>query len=235
MKFFTDKTVDNDYLLIKIGDYLKFNLKRSYKEIFVDPGVYDLTKSDKFSWEGKIDIPSFLDGLPDNHYFSFDYPCDMNPKYQDEFILKTWDNANKYCNHPNYIVTAQYPFNNYWCFTTWFDRYNQLPIESGIMGLGNLCRIMHLSEYMKHALGYAFKNCRHPRIHIYGLAKRNIKYAYRLARKYGIKLSIDSTKWTRGSTALQCRVGHAAVKSGERQLFFDTYIEELRERGIEIE
>lgn len=185
--------------------------------------------------EGKIDIPSFLDGLPENHYFSFDYPCDMNPKYQDRFLDKTWYNANKYCNHPNYIVTAQYQFNNYWCFTHWFDKYNQLPIKSGIMGLGNLCRIMHLTEFMKHALGYAFKHCNHPRIHIYGLALRIIPYAFKLAKRFNIELSVDSTKWTRPVTnelKEQCRA--VSCKAENRQLYFDTYIEELKKRGVTI-
>jgi len=48
MKFFTDKTVDNPYLLIKIKDYLNLKDKSKWKEIFIDPGVYELTKSNKF-------------------------------------------------------------------------------------------------------------------------------------------------------------------------------------------
>ena len=51
MKFFTDKTVINDYLLIKIKDYLKLKDKSRWQEIFVDPGVYELTKTFYYSWE----------------------------------------------------------------------------------------------------------------------------------------------------------------------------------------
>ena len=48
MKFFTDHTVDNEFLLIKLKDYLKGkHLKRDYKEVLIDPGVYELTKSNE--------------------------------------------------------------------------------------------------------------------------------------------------------------------------------------------
>ena len=48
MKFFTDKTVVNDYLLVKIKDYLKMDNFSRWKEVFIDPGVWELTKSNKF-------------------------------------------------------------------------------------------------------------------------------------------------------------------------------------------
>ena len=96
MKFFTDKTVVNDYLLIKIIDYVKLKSFSRWKEIFVDPGVYDLVKSDQFKWQGKINISLFLRFLPCNHYFSWDYPGDMNPQFQDKFLIWTYNNAINY-------------------------------------------------------------------------------------------------------------------------------------------
>ena len=116
MKFFTDKKVINDYLLIKIKDYLKVKDFSRWKEVFIDPGVYDLTKGPKFKWEGKINIDKFLDSLLPNHYFSWDYPCDMNKKYTTLFLTKTWNRAVKYHEHPNYIVTVQFKHKNYWSF-----------------------------------------------------------------------------------------------------------------------
>ncbi len=175
-----------------------------------------------------------MNSLKPNEYFSYDYPGDMNLKFQDHFLTRTWDNAIHYCYHPQYIVTAQYRFNDYWSFTKWFDKYNALDIKSGIMGLGNICRIHHLTEYIKHALGYAFKNCKHPRIHVYGLAMKNIKFAYRLANKYNIELSIDSTKWTRCINNDLKKDHGLNCNSKNRQLFFDTYIETLRERGMKV-
>ncbi len=230
MKFFTDKTVVNDYLLVKIKDYLKMDDFSRWKEVFIDPGVYDLTKSDKFKWEGKINVKDFLNSLPENHYFSFDYPCDMNLKYTDLFLEKSWINALKYNAYLQYIVTVQYEFSNYWNFVEWFDRYNRLHIFSGIMGLGNLCRFRALNDYLKHALDYAFSNCRHPRIHIYGLCLKAIPYAYKLAKRYNIELSIDSTKWTRACVKeLKDKYdGRVCCTTSNRQEFFDEYKKKLR-------
>ena len=238
MKFFTDHTVINDYLLIKIGDYLKGDFTK-YKEVFIDPGVYELTKTPEYSWMKPTskfsimyrNIGNFLDTLPENHYFSADYPCDMNEAYTDEFLHKSWINAELYCNHKQYIVTIQSKFNDYWSFREWFDRYNELPIASGILGLGNFCRIFHTTEFVVHALPYIFRYCNHPRIHIYGLALRLIPYAYRLAKKYGVELSMDSTKWTRN-----CKTsGLPSCRKENRQEYFDLYITTLKERGIALE
>lgn len=196
MKFFTDKSVVNDYLLVKIKDYKKMTDFSRWKEVFIDPGVYDLVKDYKFSWEGKINIPEFLDSLPDNHYFSWDYPGDMNLFHQDLFLHNTWNSAEMFHDHPQFIVTTQYKFRNYWNFVEWFDRYNGLDIKSGILGLGNMCRFRSLNQYLKHTLDYAFSHCKHKRIHIYGLCLKAIPYAVRLVKRFNIELSVDNTKWT---------------------------------------
>jgi hypothetical protein len=201
-----------------------------WKEVFIDPGVYDLIKSDKFKWEGSIDIEEFLDSLPDDHYFSWDYPCDMNLKYQDIFLQKTYDNAKKYCKFPQYIVTAQYKFNHYWNFVEWFNIYNELDIQSGILGLGNMCRFRSLNQYLKHTLDYAFKTTTHPRMHIYGLCLKAIPYAVDLAKRFNIELSIDNTKWTRACTVELKEKYNKNCNGKNRQEFFDVYkgrIEEL--------
>ena len=221
MKFFTDKTVKNDYLLIKIKDYIKMKDKSKWKEIFVDPGVYDLTKSDKFSWEGKINISEFLDSLPENHYFSWDYPGDMNIKYQELFLQKTWDNNIKYCYHPNFIVTAQYIFNHYWNFVKNFEQCNQLIIKSGILGLGNMCKYRTLNSYLKHTLDYAFSHSNYKRIHIYGLCLQGIPYADKLAKKYKIELSVDSMKWT---------FCFYETEINDRQHHFEMYMEKIKKK-----
>ena len=242
MRFFTDKTVENPYLLIKIKDYLKvrdnevkkdaFYYFKQWKEVFIDPGVYELTKSKEYSWVNDIDISKFLDSLPENHYFSFDYPSDVNLKYTNYFLERSWDNAVMYNCHPQYITTVQSPFNNYWGFTEWFDKYNELYSREGsqIMGLGNICRIHYLNDFVKHSLDYAFKHCKYPRIHVYGLGLRNIKYAYRLARHFDIELSMDSTKWTRCPHTS----GRASCNSSNRQEYFNDYIQYIKKRGIEI-
>lgn len=235
MRFFTDRTVINQYLLIKITDYLKLRSYEKWREILIDPGVYDLIKSPKFKWEDEINVQEFLNSLPPNHFFSFDYPCDMNEEYSDLFLEKTWKNALKYHEHPQYIVTTQSRFKNYWNFTECFDKYNELNIASGIMGIGNLCRILFLTEFMKHSLDYAFKHCNHERIHIYGLGLRSIPYAYYLAKKFNIKLSVDSTKWTRPCTVELKKQCGLWFKHKYRQDCFDAYLDKIKKRGIELE
>ena len=216
--------------MIKITDYLKIKKFKEgfnrWNEVFIDPGVYDLTKSDKFKWEGKINITDFLNSLPDNHYFSWDYPGDMNLKYQDLFLMNTWNNALKYYKHSQYIVTVQYKYNNYWNFTKWFKVYNNLDIKSGILGLGNMCRFRTLTQYLKYSLGYAFRYCRHPRVHIYGLCLKAIPYAVKLAKRYRIELSIDNTKWT---------FIYYEQKSKDRQIQFNLYLQKILEKGVILE
>ncbi len=236
--------------LSRLKDYIKLREKgedfSKWKEVFVDPGVYKLTTKiqDKlglkgeYSWEKELDIMDFLDTLPVNHYFSADYPCDMNLHYTARFLDKSWINANKYCNHPQYLVTVQNQFNHYFWFKEWCDKYNQLPIASGIMGLGNICRILHLTEYIKHSLGYAFRNCKHKKIHIYGLCLKAIPYAYNLAKKFNIELSIDSTKWTRCTQSIANKITNGirrSCKSSERQAFFNEYLELIKRRGVNLE
>jgi len=161
----------------------------------------------------------------------------MNMQYAELFLEKSWNNAVKYCSHPQYIVVVQSILNNYLSFIEWFNKYNKLEITSGIMGLGNICRIMFCTEYVKHTLPYAFKHCSIKRIHIYGLAMRNIPFAYKLAEKYGINISIDSTKWT-SAVNNHCRElanGKGYCTKGNRQQFFNEYMRVIQSRGIELE
>jgi len=225
MKFFTDNSIQWPYLLTKITKYLKMReeTKKKYKEILIDPGVYDLIKSNKYSWEDKIDIKEFLLSLPPNHYFSWDYPSDMNLLYENEFIEKSWENAEKFVLYPQYIVTVQAKFNNYWDFKNRFDKYNELNITSGILGLGNMCKHPRLNQFMKHALDYAFSHCYHRRIHIYGLCKDAIPYAYRKAIYYGIEFSIDQEKW------------QYYKPSSERPFWFSEYIKAIKLKGVKVE
>lgn len=253
MKFFTDKSVINDYLLIKIKDYIKLKEKgesfEKWKEVFIDPGVYQLKKADEYDFilkliENKLNpteyISEFIEGFPKNHYFSLDYPCDMNIKFTDKFLDKSWTNAIKYCQYPQYITTVQFKFYDYWNFKKWFDKYNSLYSKEGsqILGLGNLCRLFFLDEYMKMILEYTFFHCNYPRVHIYGLALKNIPYAEKLANRKNIKLSVDSTKWTRCLQSIADKVTggvRRSCKSSERQAFFDEYMKVLKNRGINLE
>lgn len=245
MEFYTDpRGIECDYALVKIQDYLKHKDKLHHKKILIDPGVYDLTPANQekknlhgeYSFEKDFDVKAFLNSLPENHYFSLDYPSDMNLELTDLFLQKTWDNALKYHSHKNYIVTVQSKFLNYMSFKEWFDKYNQLNIKSGILGLGNLCRIFNPTEFVKTVLGYAFSHCNASinSIHIYGLAMANIPYAYKMSRKFKINLSIDSTKWTRAVNELLKACHGVNCRARSRQLFFEMYKETIMSRNIKL-
>jgi len=227
MKFFTftyNGFIEWPYLMVKLSNFIKMtdNSKSNYEEIMIDPGVYDLKDSDHFSWEGSIDIKEFLDSLKPNEFFSFDYPGDMNPKLRDHFLERSWDNAIRYCYHPQYIVAVQYPFNNYWWFTYWFDKYRELPHTSGILGIGNLCKQRGCNEFVKHALDYIILNLPLDveTIHIYGPNKTIIKYIQKLENLGKVKFSIDSRKW------------EYYKPTKERPFWFHKYLYSLREMGV---
>jgi len=181
MKFFTDQRWW-PYLLINIKKYRKMRKFKRFKEILVDPGVYDLLENSKYSWEGTINIDEFLNSLPENHFFSWDYPSDMNLAYEDLFIQKSWINAVRFHNHPQYITTVQGKFNNYFNYIYWFHLYNDLDPE--FLGLGNMCQHRSLNDFLKHTIPYIFKYSNTKRIHIYGLCKRGIVFAMKMAKRY---------------------------------------------------
>ena len=103
------------------------------------------------------------------------------------------------------------------------------------MGLGNICRIFYLTDYIQASLHYAFKYCKHPRIHVYGLALRIIPYTCKLSKKYNVELSMDSTKWTRAVTNDFKLQNGAACRSHNRQLYFKEYLKVIESRGINLE
>lgn len=215
------------YLMIKLPNYLEMSEKRKerYKIIFIDPGVDDLSTSNTYKWEGKIDVLNFLKSLPKNHFFSFDYPPHRNPIEKDLLLLKSWENACRYCWHPQYITAVQFPFHDYWSFKIWFDKYNELTHGSGILSLGSMCAEKGCNEFLKHALDYAFSHASKDikQIHIYGLNKLTIPYAYKLSKRFRIELSVDSRKW------------EYYKPSKERPFWFKIYIHSLRKEGIQIE
>ncbi len=203
------------YLITKISKYLKIRDFTPYETILIDPGVFDLIDSPCYKWEKKIDINDFLETLSSNHFFSFDYPCDMNEKYTKLFLRKSWENAQRFSSHSQYIVTVQYRYNDYWSFQEWFDKYNELDIASNFMGLGNICKQRGINEFLKHAIPYAFKNSKAKWIHVYGANKHLIHYLKKLEKKYNKKVTVDNRKW------------EFYAPSSKRPEYFQKYIEDL--------
>lgn len=202
------------YLIVKLKKYFKHPKKERYDIILIDPGVYDLQQNPYYPWEGTINIPEFLDNLPHNHYFSWDYPGDMNPTYSDLFLKQSWKNACKFSGHPNYITTVQFQFNNHSSFIKWFKEYNELPMTSGIMGIGNMCRQKGLNQFSKHIIPYALKYSNAKWIHFYGMNMYAIKFLSSLKTKKIV--SVDNRKW------------EFYVKSSERPQAFKKYIAKLK-------
>jgi len=195
MKFFTDGSVAFmkwPWWLTNMRKY-KGKVPNYVKEALVDPCVSDLLTSNEYHWVGDINIVEFLNSLPENHFFSFDYPSDMNPKYEDLFLMKSWDNACRYNWHPQYITTVQGKFGQAWNYIEQFHKYNAL--EPDFLGLGNLCKHRSCNDFIKHTIGYIFKYSYAKRIHIYGLCKDAIPYCYKLAKKFKIDFSIDQEIW----------------------------------------
>ena len=165
--------------------------------------------------EETIDIPKFLNSLPKNRYFTWDYPGDMNPQYSNLFLKKSWDNACKFSKHPNYITTVQYQFNNYMNLTEWFSEYNELPMTSGIMGIGNMCQQKGLNSFVKHAIPYILKKSNANWIHFYGPNLRIIKYLSKWEKLTDKLITVDNRKW------------EFYVKSSERPQAFKDYMVKL--------
>ena len=240
-KFFSDKTINHNYLLIKLIDYINPRYKPIIdikKEVIIDVGVYDLKKNNNYSWINKINFKKILDNLPDNHFIPFDYPSDMCNQTSiyksfiqlgkiESFILRSYENSCKYCYSKNFIVSIQYKPNNILDFKYMFDKFNCLIVNNNILALGNMCRIQKLSKFMKESIKYSFKNSNSKRIHIFGLTLRAFKYCFKLAIKYDIELSIDSTNWTRACNKyLKTTFGLCCIKK-TRQLYFNEYLKSI--------
>ena len=58
-----------------------------------------------------------------------------------------------------------------------------------------------------------------------------IPYVNKLANRFNILLSIDSTKWTR---CFHTR-GLPSCNKENRQQYFDDYLKEIKKRGVELD
>lgn len=203
------------------------NKKIKEKEIvFYDPDVYSLRDGNEYPKIKLLhEIASGVKPLKKNEYISIDYPCDMNLKFQVEFIRKTVENNIKYANNRRYICTIQSKFKNIKDFR--FNLYKLEDIWSNtgkILGIGNLCRIIYPNKFMDMVFTEMYKIAKKVKqFHFYGLSIRNIKrYIPRLLVTSDV--SVDSTKWTRAvDNSLRIPYGLQSTSSN-RQEFFERYI-----------
>ncbi|MGQ4876465.1 MAG: hypothetical protein ACP6IY_20570, partial [Promethearchaeia archaeon] len=99
----------------------------------------------------------------------------------------------------------------------------------------NCCRFFHPNKFTDKMVDFLIEKSNiFQRLHIYGLGMRLIKkYADELDKEF--YFSIDSTKWTRAcNNNLKTQYGYRCNKN-TRELFFNTYIETIRDCGIEVE
>jgi hypothetical protein len=221
MKFFTDSSVRYlkwPYEITDIQKYLKMKVPNYIKELLIDPGISDLLNSNEYSWVGNINISEFLSKLPKNHYFSFDYPSIINKNCENLFLEKSWKNAKNYCYHPQYIVTVQGKFNNYYNYIEWFHKYNSL--EPDFMGVGNILKHRTWNSFLKHTIPYILKNSYANRIHFYGLCKDAIPKIYKLGKKYNKQISLDQQKWQYYNSSIK------------RPQIFKEYLIDLVDSGV---
>lgn len=208
MFFFTDINTDvSNYCLLNIKKY-DDKRKDAKQIIFVDPDVMALKKHDEYPLIDKLHWLA-SGNLKPNEYLGIDYPSDMNPKLEQEFIQKSLENNIKYKDNPQYICGVQYKWMDYKDFE--FRMQELEPIyayKKKIVGLGNLCRLMLNQRrkgfaaekiYFQKVIDYLIRNKeKYYWVHIYGMSKLAMKTFIPLLQNYApnIILSVDNTKWT---------------------------------------
>lgn len=233
MIFFTDITTKaSNYCMLNIKDYNSKSTKNK-KLTFVDPSVYELKDNIEFSKIDLLhDLASGRKELRKNEYISIDYPCDMNIPNSALFVQKSIDNNIKYKDNPKYICAIQ---SNYGDFKDFKKRFDELkPVfynKNKIVGIGNLCRIMHSNEFTDKVFGYLLRHRSGIKwLHFYGLSMRLIKKYIPKLEGYSMKISVDSTKWTR-ACSLKLKTEHGLSCSGKnRDLYFLEYIKSMKKK-----
>jgi len=251
--FFTDITTEaSNYCLLHVKKY--HDKRKPLKTlVFVDPGVHALMKHPEYpEIELLHQLASGEVPMQPNEWVSIDYPGDMFPEKMAEFIDRTYQNNMNYAENPKYICTVQFHLSN--CATPnklWagvahgdmadfasfkFNLDRVLPIfkqtPSKILGIGNICRIMHPNKLLDKMFGYICKVHRTQQkfswVHMYGLTLRNIRKYVPMLEYAGIRVSVDSTKWTRAcNNELKRNFGLNCMKK-TRDLYFTTYMKSMK-------
>ena len=231
MIFFTDITTKaSNYCMLNINRYTS-KLKAKKKLIFVDPGVYELVKGNEYSHKADLHILA-AGTLQTNEYISIDYPCDMNEQYTDEFIRKSVFNNCYYKDNPKYICTIQYKFHDFNDFRTRFNELKHIFLDQDkILGIGNLCRIMHPDTFTDNVFKYILRFRKSLQwVHFYGLAHTLIMKYIPMMEGWGMKTSVDSTKWTRACHTKLKRQYGLNCSSQTRDEFFLEQIKKMQKK-----
>jgi len=232
MIFFTDiSTKASSYCMLNINRY-NSKLKKNKKLVFVDPGVWELTKG-VTEYEFVEKLHRLAQGnLEDNEYISIDYPCDMNEKYTDFFIEKSITNNLVYQRNPKYICTIQSKFRDFKDFKKRFDDLGPIFLDQDkILGIGNMCRIMQPNTFTDNVFRYILRFRNSIRwVHFYGLAHKLIMKYIPMLEGWGMKTSVDHTKWTRACHNKLKRQYGLNCSSSNRDEFFLENIKKMKKK-----
>lgn len=225
LTFFTDITTNiSKFCLLNVKRY-EDNRKEQKRINFIDPSVYELKDSKEYSLIDKLHYLS-SGNLATNEFISIDYPCDMNLQFQNEFIEKSIQNNLKYKNNLQYICTIQSKFQNFADFKYQYEYLEeQIDFSQKIIGIGNLCRIMHTNEFTDNVFKFLNEKQKSIKmIHFYGLGMKLIrKYIPEIE-----KCSIDSTKFTKAITTELKKANGVCCRKHNRDLFFIEYMKTLQ-------
>ncbi|MHA1768145.1 MAG: hypothetical protein ACTSVK_18000 [Promethearchaeota archaeon] len=226
MIFFTDiQTEISSYCLLHIGKYDSV-LKKDKKIIFVDPGVHSLLKYPEYPQierlhylaDGHLQSNEYIsidypgDMFPERMEEFIERTYNNNKKYADNLqyintIQFHLSNVQGLSHSIIGLTSALGHISDFQSFKKEFERNSEFFINKRkILGIGNLCRIFtpnsltdRIFHYIiqQHKGNSLFKNERRIYwVHIYGMAKSLIKKYVPLMEYAGMKVSVDSTKWT---------------------------------------
>jgi hypothetical protein len=240
MIFFTDITTNaSDYCLCNIKSfYPKWKTRRKKKLVMVDPGVHELVNRTEYSMIRQLHrLVEIIPAKYPNTHISIDYPSDMNHQHAQLFIDKSVKNNIKYANEKHYICTIQFWHRNFSSFKDEAEKLKPIWLSCPkIVGLGNLCRIMYPDQHTDDVFDWIINNLGFANwVHVYGMSFRCIVKYVPLMEEVGIKVSVDSTKWTRHVSRSHRTHEKIHCTRDTRDEFFLDYMDALLDRGVKVE
>lgn len=235
--FFTDHSTEiSKYCLLNIKNYSKISYldKKMY---FIDPSVYELKNKSEYSKINELHELANSE-LPLNQFLSIDYPCDMNLGYENEFIEKSIANNKKYAKNTQYIATIQFKFKDFKDFEYRTQELfsilkSENTLDKKIIGIGNLCRIFHKSDFTEKTFSLLRKLAIEESIHwfhFYGLGIKLITQCCEYFKDLDITISIDSTKWTKRINKNGVLANAICCRKDTRNAYFLEYMKEIEKR-----
>lgn len=239
VQFFTKHIPYSRFFILNIELYDRYKWLIPLKCFTrIDPSVRELKNNREYSNIDKL--VNLVPKIKGNVEISIDYPSDMNPKFENEFIEKTYEFNKRFRDNPHYTKTLQYGMLDFESFCFELNRLDDLGIDwsQNTLGIGNLCRLFRYSRKnpnLKSYKKYTFVQqitCKISKfvqqnnvksIHLYGIGIDVIKdLVCGLDDSNGLAIGIDTTKWTRSiDSALKRKYGLNSTTSNLQFYFWD--------------